>query len=102
MLEAKCPAAEMQNPVLADRPAVECRITGKLKPARKSPNPMQVKGTKQVCCADYASCPVWQAHKRAMAMDKTVAIQETQRNQRAHHVMTGPGHERESVTIGHG
>jgi hypothetical protein len=100
MIEVKCPAAELQHPVLSpNEDDIECRIQGNLRPARKRPNSMQVKGTPVVCCAAYAECKVWQAHKRQMEASRTQAVREMQRNIRAKHVVSAGGDDRDRLSI---
>lgn len=99
MVRVKCPAAEMQHPVLSpNKDDVECRITGRLRPARVDKGG---RGKEPViCCSNYADCTVWKTAK-----DKSgapIMVQEANLHQRAKHVMTGEGHEREVVQVGHG
>ena len=58
-----CFAGEMVHPVLSrERYVVQCRIQGGLRPARDSK-----------CCADYASCQIWQARKR---LERNTSVQK--------------------------
>lgn len=101
MLDVKCPAAELVHPVLSSNESdVECRVQGNLRPSRTRPNPMQTKGKPVVCCAEYAKCPVWSAHKRQMIMDTSVRVAEMQRNVRSGHTLrSGDEAKRENITI---
>lgn len=74
----RCPAGEAQHPVLSPNPLdVECRIAGRLQPAKGSP-----------CCGDYWKCGIWRKHKENDWEARTVKVSESQRA-RANHVLSG-------------
>lgn len=83
--EIKCPAGEPMHPVLSPNDLdVECRIQGRLRPAKGSP-----------CCAEYVKCSVWRAHKEQNWSARTVKVAETMRQNRSEHTL--PNVEREKL-----
>ena len=77
-LDITCPAGEGQHPVLSPNDLdVECRIQGRLRPARED----------APCCGNYANCTVWKHHKEIEKQVRTVAAIEGNRGNRGSHTL---------------
>jgi hypothetical protein len=76
---AKCPAADIQQPVLSPHPIdFECRVAGILYPPGSKP-----------CNGCYSDCTIWKQHKMTMDLrtDQRTA-REFQGTRRARHTLS--------------
>jgi hypothetical protein len=84
-LTITCPAGEGTHPILSPNDLdVECRIQGRLRPARED----------APCCGDYAKCPVWVRHKEINQRVRTVKAAEATRGNRTDHTLSDRDRER--------
>lgn len=84
-LQVKCPAAEVQHPILSpNEDDVECRIQGNLRPGEQA---------KRHCCRDYATCPAWIGHRKVQMMNREVRVAGEMRR-RAPHTLQGAERQR--------
>lgn len=82
-VEVKCPAAEIQHPVLSrNKDDAQCRINGHLQPAKGSP-----------CCGEYTRCQIWRIHTEIERGPSTQSQRDQARSGPRPHVLEGVARE---------